>query len=80
MGLIPPQEMKIPHAVRVTRKKKKMTDFFALLVDGTVSLNFYSEQRQFLPGLRKLEQTLSSMGCLRSFERHGLGTALSQNL
>ena len=63
--MIPPQEMKIPHAVRVTRKKKKkkMTDFFALLVDGTVSLNFYSEQHQFLPGLRKLEQTLSSMGC-----------------
>ena len=35
-----------------------MTNFFALLVDGTVSLNFYSEQHQILPGLRKLEQTL----------------------
>ena len=40
------------------KQRKKMTHFFALLVDGTVSLNFYSEQHHFLPGLRKLEQTL----------------------
>lgn len=42
---------------RRNKRKIALADFIALLVHGIASLNVYSEQHQFLPGLRKLGQT-----------------------